>query len=199
MARHDESIAAGTRALELDPLTPASNMALGKSYFFSRCYDESIRQCQHTLELDPNFIPARFFLAQSYEQKGMFGEALTHYERAVELTGSFHLGRAIMAHALAASGDRRAAEQILSSLLELSESGEAYSPPYGIALIYAGLNDRGRAVDWLEKAFAERFIWLAYLEVDPVFDGLRQDFRFQQLLKRMQFPQTGNLTSPNLD
>jgi tetratricopeptide (TPR) repeat protein len=149
--------------------------------------------------LDPNFIPARFFLAQSYEQKGMFGEALTHYERAVELTGSFHLGRAIMAHALAASGDRRAAEQILSSLLELSESGEAYSPPYGIALIYAGLNDRGRAVDWLEKAFAERFIWLAYLEVDPVFDGLRQDFRFQQLLKRMQFPQTGNLTSPNLD
>ncbi|MFZ0063974.1 MAG: winged helix-turn-helix domain-containing protein [Pyrinomonadaceae bacterium] len=199
MARHDESIAAGTRALELDPLTPASNMALGKSYFFSRCYDESIRQCQHTLELDPNFIPARFFLAQSYEQKGMFGEALTHYERAVELTGSFHLGRAIMAHALAASGDRRAAEQILSSLLELSESGKAYSPPYGIALIYAGLNDRGRAVDWLEKAFAERFIWLAYLEVDPVFDGLRQDFRFQQLLKRMQFPQPGNLTSPKLD
>lgn len=189
MSRYDESIAAGTSALELDPLTPASNMALGKSYFFARRYDESIRQCQHTLELDPNFIPARFFLGQSYEHKGMYAEALTHYEKAVELTGSFRLGRAIIAHAKAASGDRDAAEEILKSLLDLAEKGETYSPPYGMSLIYLALNDESRALDWLEKAFEERFIWLVYLDVDPVFDGLRQNFRFKQLLKRMQFPQ----------
>ena len=188
MARYEESIAAGTRALELDPLTPASNMALGKSYFFSRRFDESIRHCQHTLELDPNFIPARFFLSQAYEHKGMYEEALTHYQRAVDLTGSFHLGRAIIAHAQAAAGDTEGATQILKTLLELSEKGQGYSPAYGIALIYLGLDDKVQALDWLEKAYDERFIWLAYLDVDPVFDSLRQDFRFKQLLKRMQFP-----------
>lgn len=188
MGRHQEAIAAGMRALELDPLTPAINMALGKSYFFSRMFDDSIRQCKHTLELDPNFIPARYFLGQSYEQKGMHSQAMAHYEKAVELTGSFHLGRAIIAHAWAGLGDKAAAEQILHSLLELSNKEEAYSPPYGIALIYLGLNDTARALDWFEKAFEERFIWLAYLKVDPVFDVIREESRFKQLLKRMQFP-----------
>jgi tetratricopeptide (TPR) repeat protein len=193
MARYEESIAAGTRALELDPLTPASNMALGKSYFFSRRFDESIRHCQHTLELDPNFIPARFFLSKAYEHKGMYEEALTHYQRAVDLTGSFHLGRAIIAHAQAAAGDTEGATQILNTLLELSEGGQGYSPAYGIALIYLGLDDKVQALDWLEKAFDERFIWLAYLDVDPVFDPVRQDFRFKQLLKRMQFPRQNRI------
>jgi len=189
MARHEESIAAGTRALELDPLTPAANMALGKSYFFARRFDESIRHCQHMLELDPNFIPARFFLGQAYEQKGMYEAALSHYHRAVDLTGSFHLGRAIIAHTQAAAGARDQAVQILNTLVELSRQGNGYPPAYGIALIHLGLDDKSQALDWLEKAFEERFIWLAYLDVDPVFDDLRQDFRFKQLLKRMQFPQ----------
>jgi len=192
MGRYNESIAAGNRALELDPLTPACNMALGKSYYFSRRYDDSIHRCRHTLELDPNFIPARFFLGQAFEQKGEYAEALKHYEQAVQSTGSFLLGRAIMAHAHAAAGNRGFAEQVLESLLESSRKADAYSPSYGIALVYLGLKDRARALDWLDLAFEERFIWLAYLEVDPVFDGLRQDFRFKQLVTRMRFPHQKN-------
>lgn len=195
MGRHEESLAVGAHAIELDPLAPAINMALVPSYFFSHMFDDSIRQCKRALELDSNFIPARFFLGQSYEQKGMYAEALSQYEKAVELTGPFHLGRAIIARAQAGMGDKRPAEETLESLLELSKGGESYSPPHGIALIYLGLNDTTRALDWLEKSFDERFIWLAYLKVDPVFDGIRRQFRFKQLLKRMQFPQKINRQS----
>lgn len=188
MCRRDESIAEGKLALELDPLAPAINMALGKSYLFARRFDDSIRQCKRTLDIDPNFIPARYFLAQAYEQKGMYEEAVEACRIAVEMTGGFPLGRAVLAKAQAIAGKRGEAEETLSALIKLSEIGETYVPAYGIALIHLGLGDKARALEWLNKAYDERFIWMVYLKVDPVFDSLRQEFAFKQLQKRMAFP-----------
>ncbi len=188
MSRRDESLAEGRLALELDPLAPAINMALGKSYLFARRFDDSIRQCKRTLEIDPNFIPVRYFLAQAYEQKGMYEEALAECSIVVEMSGSFPLGRAVLARAQARAGKRLEAEETLRDLLKLSRSGETYVPAYGIALIHLGLGDKARALEWLNKAHEERFIWMVYLNVDPVFDSLREEFAFKQLQKRMAFP-----------
>jgi TolB-like protein/Tfp pilus assembly protein PilF len=180
---------AGERALDLDPLVPTVNMALGKIYFFSRRYDEAIKQCERALSLDSEFIPALHFLGQAYLQKGMFREALAGYEKAMKILGAFPLGTAIVAHARALSGDRGGAEQTLSRLLELSNSGEVYVPAFAIALIHTGLVNKVQALDWLEKACDERFVWLVYLNVDPVFDSLREELRFKQLVQRMRFPE----------
>ncbi len=188
MGRHDESLREGKSALELDPLAPAINMALGKSYLFSRLFDESVRQCKRTLELDANFIPAHFFLGQAYEHQGMFREAMAEYRIAVELTRGIPLGRAILAKAEALSGRTGEAEATLHSLLELSNRDETYVPAYGIALIYLGLGDVTRTIEWLRKAFDERFIWLVYLSVDPVFDRLHGESGYNELVTRMKFP-----------
>ncbi len=163
-------------------------MALGKSYLFSKLFDESIRQCRHTLELEPNFIPAHFFLGQAYEHKGMYRDAIAEYRIAVELSGGFPLGQAILARVEALDGKRVEAEVTLNRLLELHKTGEEYVPAYGIALIYLGVGDTSRATEWLNKAFDERFIWLVYLNVDPVFDSLRGQPGFDRLIERMEFP-----------
>ncbi len=191
MGRHDESLAEGRRALELDPQAPAINMALGKAYLFSRLFDESIRQCKRTLELDPNFIPARYFLGQAYEQQGLYEEAITENRIAVELSGGFPLGQAILGKTAALAGKTEEAQATLNRLLELSNTSQVYVPAYGIALLYLGLRDSERAIEWLNKAFEERFIWLVYLNVDPVFESLRGHAAFEHLITRMQFPGMG--------
>jgi TolB-like protein/DNA-binding SARP family transcriptional activator len=187
MGRLEESLTEGRLALELDPLSPAINMALGKSYLFARRFEDSIRQCKRTLDIDPNFIPARYFLAQAYEQKGMHEEAIEACRIAVELTAGFPLGRAVLAKAQALAGKTDEAESTLRTLTNLSESGETYVPAYGIALIHLGLGAKASALEWLNKAYEERFIWMTYLKVDPVFDSLRQELGFEQLQKRMNF------------
>jgi TolB-like protein len=188
MGRFDESLTEGRLAMEMDPLAPAINMALGKSYFFARRFEDSIRQCKRTLEIDPNFIPARYFLAQACEQQKMHQEAVHECRIAVELSGESSMGKAVLAKAEAMAGKRAEAESTLDALIDLSKTGETYVPAYGIALIYIGLGVSDRALEWLNKAYDERFIWMVYLNVDPVFDSLRQEFGFKQLQKRMQFP-----------
>jgi TolB-like protein/Flp pilus assembly protein TadD len=188
MGRFAEAEAEGKLALALDPSAPAINMALGKSYLFARRFDDSISQCKRTLEIDPNFIPARYFLAQAYGQKKMYEEAVAQYRLAVKMSGNFPLGRSVLARAQALAGQRAAAEETLRDLLKLSESSDAYVPAYGIALIHLGLDDKVPALEWLNKAYEERFIWLVYLNVDPTFDNIRNEPGFQKLQQRMSFP-----------
>lgn len=195
MGRFVESEAEGKLALELDPLAPAINMALGKSYLFARRFDDSIRQCKRTLEIDPNFIPARYFLAQAYERKQMYEEAVAQYRLAVKLSGSFPLGRSVLARAQALAGQKAAAEETLSELLKLAESSDPYVPAYGIALIYLGLENKLAALEWLNKAYEERFIWLVYLNVDPTFDNIRDDAGFHSLQQRMSLSRPPELAA----
>ena len=64
---------------------------------------------------------------------------------------------------------------------------EEYVTPYGIALIFAGLNDKEQAIHWLRNAYEDQSHWLVWLNLDPRFDNVRPDPRFQELLKRMKF------------
>jgi hypothetical protein len=111
--------------------------------------------------------------------------ALAQYGLAVKLSGSFPLGRSVLARAQAIAGQGTAAEETLRDLLKLLESSDAYVPAYGIALIYLGLDNKVAALEWLNKAYEERFIWLVYLNVDPAFDNIRDDAGFHGLQQRM--------------
>jgi DNA-binding winged helix-turn-helix (wHTH) protein/tetratricopeptide (TPR) repeat protein len=187
IGQFEEAEKQGQLALEIDPMATTTNMALVKCFFFSRRIDDTIRQCHRILALDDTYLPACYFLGQALVMKGLFDEALAVYQKGLTRLGDLPLGRAIIAHAHALAGDRKSAEETLAELVDLAISGEAYVPAYALALIHTGLGNTKQAIEYLYKAFEERFIWLVYLKVDPVFDKLRGESSFNELVSQMQF------------
>jgi tetratricopeptide (TPR) repeat protein len=190
IGQFEEAEKQGQLALEIDPMATTTNMALVKCFFFSERIDDTIRQCRRILALDETYLPACYFLGQALVMKSLFDEALAVYRKGMTTLGDLPIGRAVIAHAHALAGDRQTAEATLSALIEMSQSGGAYVPAYALALIHTGLGNTKQAIEYLYKAFEERFIWLVYLKVDPVFATLREDSHFNDLVAKMQFTQT---------
>jgi len=180
MGRHEEAIAEMKRALETDPLSLIINANLGEIYYYARRYDQAIEQGRRTLEIDSDFVVAHNNLKDVYEQKGMFENATAEIEK---LGGAAPL----LQKAYAAAGARGYWQKRLELLLDRLKRGE-YIGPAIIAKIYAQLGDKDRAFEWLEKAYADRDSDLSYLRVESPYDPLRSDPRFQDLLRRMNFP-----------
>ena len=93
---------------------------------------------------------------------------------------------AALGHVYAVSGRKTEAQNVLSQLLE--QSKKQYVSPFYIAVVYAGLNENEKAMDWLEKAYEDRSNGIVFLKVDPQLDGLRSNPRFQSLLRRLALP-----------
>ena len=181
--RFDEAIAEAKRTQELEPFSFVASSHLGWIYYLAGKNDEAIEQCKKILELDPNSFPARRYLGLAYEAKGMYTEAINEFQTGVKLSGS-PLMLALLGHAYAASGKRTEAQRVLKDLEQLQS--QRYVSPYTVAAIYVGLNDQEQAFNWLEKAVAERDIWLMNLKVDPVFAKLRTNRKFTDLLARIR-------------
>jgi len=184
LGRLEEAMAEIKRAQELDPLSLAIGRDLGRTYQSSRQFDRAIEQYRRVLELDPNFPSGYVHLGMAYEDKLMHREALAAFQKARALPGGNPLTTGALGHCYAASGNRGEAEKLLEELEGLS--GRRYVSPISRALIYIGLGEKDRAFVWLEKAYAEHDPWLAWLKVDPIFDSLRADARFTDLLKRVR-------------
>jgi len=180
MGRMDEGIAEMTRAQELDPLSLAINAQLGFLFYLARRYDQAIEQCQRTLEMEPGYEEARIYLAWIYVQKGMYEEAIAQYQK---LKGDIPDVLAMLGAAYAVSGQRGKARDVLAELKEISQ--RRYVPPVFVAAIYTGLGDKDQAFAWLEKAYEDRDESFVGLKVLPLFDPLRSDQRFADLLRRM--------------
>ena len=181
--RFDEAIAEAKRTEELEPLSFVASSHLGWIYYLSGKNDEAVEQCKKIVDLDPSSFPARRYLGLAYEGKGKYNEAIQEFQTGVKISGS-PLMLALLGHAYAASGKRTEAKQVLNELEQLQS--QRYVSPYTVAAIYAGLNDEEQAFNWLEKAVAERDIWLMNLKVDPVFAKLRSNRKFTDLLARIR-------------
>jgi hypothetical protein len=107
-------------------------------------------------------------------------------QKAEEVSGHRPDTVAILAHAQAACGNRAEAVKLLDQLQKLS--AQRYVSPYDMAVVYAGMGDKTRALDWLEKAFESRCLQMVYLKVDALLDGLRSEARFQDLQRRVGLP-----------
>ncbi len=185
MGRSEESLAASKRAVELDPLSPVMNLHLGWEYYVARQYDQAIEQLRKALELDPNHPLAHNHLGRIFLQKGMYEKAIAKHQEAVNLAGvnlKHDLG-----YAYAVAGKTEEAVKILDELKELRKRRDFQ--PTGLAQLYGVLGEKEQAFAWLEKAYEERDGWLRQLKVDPRFDPLRDDPRFEGLLRRMNFPE----------
>jgi tetratricopeptide (TPR) repeat protein len=186
VGRHEQAVTESKRALELDPVSPIINAWLGWRYFFARQYDLAIEQYVKTLEMDPTFVPAHLVLGQAYEQKSMPEKAIEELKKAVSLSGGSSLCVSSLAHAYAIAGRRSEAEMLLHQTNERAQ--HAYVPSFHVAIIYAGLGRKDETLAWLERGYQERSAWMVWLKVDPRFDFVRSDARFQNLLRRLGLP-----------
>lgn len=183
MGRHDEAIAQMNLARELDPLSSNINMDLGGIFYYARQYDRAIEQCRETLEINPDFGGPHILISLALLKKGMNREAITEAQKALGLLGDNPDEVAHIGYAYAKSGRQKKALEVLAQLRRLSD--RRYVPPYLMAYIYAGLKDKEQAFEWLEKAYQERSYVLVALKTLPIFDDLREDPRFDDLLRRV--------------
>jgi tetratricopeptide (TPR) repeat protein len=112
--------------------------------------------------------------------------AITEGEKAVKLSGGSPLMSAALAHTFGTAGRTKEAFQILDELTKLAK--QKYVAPYFFAGIHIGLGENDRALEYLEKSYEEHSHWLIYLHIDPSMDGLRDNLRFQDLLRRVGLP-----------
>ena len=181
--RFDEALEENRRALDLAPLDILCSMHLAWLYYDSHDGQKTVAQSKRVLEMDPAFTGAYLYVARGYELQGKWPEAIAAYGQARGSYGVQYL--AGVAHAWAASGDRRQAEGALAKLKEFSNQN--YVSPLMFAEYYAALGDRDRAFEWLERAYRQRAPGLIELEVSYVWDNLRTDPRFRSLERRVGF------------
>ncbi len=186
MLRFDEAIAERERAQGLDPLSAFRTADVGYPFYWAGQYDQAIERYRRALELDPNFFWSYLWIGEAYVEKGMREEAITEIRKAAALSAGNTRVQATLGYAYAVSGRRREALGVLNELKVRSQ--QSYVSPYFMAMIYAGLGDNDRTLDWLEKAYQERFSYLVLLKVDHVFRNLRSAPRFQELLRRVGLP-----------
>jgi Flp pilus assembly protein TadD len=183
--RHDEAIAEIKRARELDPLNPRTNVIEGVILINAGRADEALASLRKTLQLEPNYWFARQYSASAYIEKGMYGEAIAEAREAREFPDVPTRPAAFLGYALAKSGRRAEARAELEGLLKLSK--ERYVPPYNIAMVYNGLGKHEEARAWLERGYREREPRMVFLKVEPKWNNLRDDPRFQDVLRRVGF------------
>ena len=187
MGRVDEALKEILRAQESDPLSLIINDNVGEVYEWARQYDRAIEQLRKTLEMDPNFARTHLDLGAVYQDKGMFDEAIAEFQKGRELGGeNWPELRVPLQRAYEASGYRGYYQEQLRLLKERSK--RSYVAPATIAMIYARLGDKESAFTWLEKAQRER-AGLFFIKVEPVYDPIRSDPRFRDLLHRAGLPE----------
>src|SRR5262249_34676657 len=184
LGRSDEGIAHAVEAVRLDPLSFILYSTAGDTFYYSRRFDEALAINQRGVELAPTAGQARVDLARSLELAGRYDEAIAEYRRGGELMNSDLSRSPGLACAHAAAGHVDEARKILAAMEAHAE--KAYVPQYAFASVHTRLGEYDAALEALERAFAGRDRAMVYLNVNPRFDPLHGDPRFQDLVRRMR-------------
>jgi tetratricopeptide (TPR) repeat protein len=183
--RHDEALAESRRAIELDPLSLVINAGFGSRLYWARRFDEAIAQGWKTLELDPYFR-ARRVLAFAYSQQGAHEQAVRELESDGSGSARTPSVLADLGYVYARAGRTTDARMVITELT--NRSAHEYVSPHALALVHAGLGEKDRALEWLERAGEERSPRLVFLGVEPAFDVLRSDPRFAAFRRKLGLP-----------
>ena len=186
LGRSQEALAVAKSALDLDPASATLSHNLAVQFYLARQFDQAIEQCHKTLGTDPNFAIAYAVLGQAYLAKGMNREAVPVLEKHSALSQDGAESLALLGYSHARLGKRSQALQTLEELKATSKT--SFVPAFYFALVYAGLEDKDQAFLWLEKGYDERFTRFAYLKLEALWDPLRSDPRFSDLVRRVGIP-----------
>jgi serine/threonine protein kinase/tetratricopeptide (TPR) repeat protein len=185
--RHEDAIRACTRAQELDPLSMFTTLSLGWAYYFSRQWSLALEQSRKVLDMDPNFGFAYWHRGLLRIQQRNYDEAIADFRKAINLSGANPTFISYLGHAQARAGKHREARQMLSQLDSLQK--RRYVSSYFFAMIYLGLDDRDSTFARLEQAWQERAGFLAFLNVEPILDPLRNSPEFARLVEKCGLPE----------
>ena len=182
IGKNDEAITAANRAEELDPLSAIISADTGFDMILLRRYDDAIEQAKHTFTIDPNFWYAHYILGVAYDLKGMHAEAIAELRKSVEIN-PFMVTKARLSAALAHAGQRAEGRSLVNDLAQ--NTGGGYTQGYYLAIAQLALGDKDAAFASLDRDLRERGIYMQWMRVNPEFDGLRDDPRFGELVRRM--------------
>jgi serine/threonine protein kinase/tetratricopeptide (TPR) repeat protein len=184
--RFEEGISHAKRGIELDPQTPFNAHNLGWCLYFARRFDESIEQYRRVTAAHPLYPLAHYGLSWTQRYLGEHQEALSEAKRSVELSNESPMIMFLQGQTQAAAGLRQEAEEVVARLTALAP--ERHISFYNVALIHYFLGDREKAIECLERGYADHDAWLVWLGVEPAFDALRDDSRFKALLQKTNNP-----------
>ena len=184
MGRFEEARVHSNRALELEPFSLNIITNSAGIHYVKRQYDETIKQGVKAVEMDPNYLLAYWYLSLGYNGKGMWKEMIAALEKAVVLSDDSPFFLGYVGYAYARSGQKFKAQKILSRLKEISKI--KYNSPMNETIIFLGLGEKNQIFEYLEKTYNEKSFMIPSLKVAPLYDSIRSDPRFQDLLKRMK-------------
>jgi tetratricopeptide (TPR) repeat protein len=177
LGRLPEAVSEARVAQQLDPLSAIANDNLSGVLYYAGEYDQAVEQCRKTLDIDPMSPQAHRHLGQVYVQKQFYGEAVSELKKAMELSRGSTEALAELGYVFGVSGKKDDARHVL---LEIKSSTDASA--YRLAIVYAGLAEKEKALEALKEAVNRRSPGVVHLKVSPVFQDLRSDERFQELL-----------------
>jgi tetratricopeptide (TPR) repeat protein len=186
LRRFDEAFAHGEEAVKLDPLSRILYTSAGDCYYYARRFDEAIGWYRRAIDFSPDFVQVRFDLGRALEQSGRYDEALMEYEIGLGLSNGDRSVSTALACTYGFSGRHDQARRILAALKERAR--EHYVGPYSIASIHLALGEVEEALEWLERAYVGHDRAMIYLAVNPRFDRLRDQPRYQELVRQMRLP-----------
>jgi tetratricopeptide (TPR) repeat protein len=173
--RYDECFAELDRALEIEPLSLVIHRNRVELYYYTHQFDRALEVALKTIEMDPDFGQMHSYLGLIYLQKSRFEDAIEEFQK-----GSYDVGIGI---AFAKMRKRTDAQNVLRDLIKLAS--ENYFSAYKISALYFALDEKDQGFKWMEKAIEEKDPVLIYLSTDPLFDEVRPDPRFKDLLKKI--------------
>lgn len=187
--RFDESEAEFKKALQIDPSSLIINNDYAGMFYYSRRYDQAVVQYKKTLELEPGFALAHSELGRVYAEQKRYDEAIAEHNLAIEISGRRPALLALLGYAYGMSGRKTEAENILHELEALSKKKVVL--PNTFIRIHIGLADKKKAMEWMEKNFKERQYALIILGVEPAYDSLRDEPRFQEMAAELKLNDGG--------
>jgi serine/threonine-protein kinase len=179
--RMNEAVAEGKTAHELEPFSLTIYSDYVRTLYYAGRLEEARREVQKLRETDQEFARAHYELGLILEEEGKLEEAIAEFKTALKSSPDNIFALTALGHSQALAGKRSDAQKVISRLQQLSK--QQYVSPFHIAVVYAGLDERKLALDWLEKARQERFNLVPFIKVDPVLKNLRSEARFIELAK----------------
>jgi serine/threonine-protein kinase len=186
LGRLEEALQEILTAQALDPISSIIARDVARIHYYKRDYEAALDQCDHTIELNPHFPPAYWILGLVQEQRGEFDESAAAFNRALQLSPQSPLMQAALGRTFALSGNKAEALRVLAELQRLSE--KRYVSPFELASLHFALGQTDEGFQWLTKAFQDRCFDLICLRVDPRWESLRSNSRFNKLFEQLGLP-----------